>query len=79
MMISMVAYCFRLCRWYWLRDASVSYSTRFSIVSSAGWAGTNFGATSISGVLPRLLSLVVTVHKGENTQRVKKECATIRL
>ena len=75
----MVARCFRLCRWYWLRDASVSGSTYFYGVASAGWAG-NFGAaTGANGVLPRLLSLVVTVHKGENTQRVKKECATIRL
>ena len=79
MMVPMVARCFRLCRWYWLRDASVSNSTNFNNVNNTGWAGNNNNATNNNGVLPRILSLVVTVHKGENTQRVKKECATSRL
>ena len=50
----MVARCFRLCRWYWLRDASVSNSTNFNNVNNTGWAGnTNYAASSY-GVLPRL-------------------------
>lgn len=54
MMISMVAYCFRLCRWYWLRDASVSYSATFYYVHYTGWAGNYTTAASNYGVLPRL-------------------------
>ena len=41
-------------RWYWLRDASVSYSTVFSNVSYTGWAGYNGNAAYSYGVLPRL-------------------------
>ena len=79
MMASMVARCFRLCRWYWLRDASVSYSTYFYGVGYYGYVGYSSYATYNYGVLPRLLSLKVTMYKGENIQRIKKERATIRL
>lgn len=78
MMASMVARCFRLCRWYWLRDASVSNSTNFYNVNNNGNVGNN-NATNNNGVLPRILSLKVTMYKGENIQRIKKERATIRL
>ena len=74
MMVSMVARYFRLCRWYWLRDASVSNSTNFYNVNNNGNAGNNN-----NGVLPRILSLKVTMYKGENIQRIKKERATLRL
>ena len=75
----MVARCFRLCRWYWLRDASVSYSTYFYIVYYTGWAGGGNYASNLYGVLPRLQCLKVTMYKGENIQRILKERATIRL
>ena len=78
MMVPMVARCFRLCRWYWLRDASVSASTNFNNVNNNGNVGNN-NATNNNGVLPRILSLKVTMYKGENIQRIKKERATIRL
>ena len=54
MMASMVARYFRLCRWYWLRDASVSASTNFYNVSNSGGAGYNGTAPNSGGVLPRL-------------------------
>ena len=54
MMASMVARYFRLCRWYWLRDASVSASTYFYYVDYYGNAGYSSGATNSYGVLPRL-------------------------
>ncbi len=79
MMASMVARYFRLCRWYWLRDASVSASTNFYNVNNNGNAGNNNNATNNNGVLPRILSLKVTMYKGENIQRIKKERATLRL
>ena len=79
MMASMVARCFRLCRWYWLRDASVSTSTTFYNVYHYGNVGNYYYATNNNGVLPRILSLKVTMYKGENIQRIKKERATIRL
>ena len=78
MMVLMVARCFRLCRWYLLRDASVSASTNFNNVNNNGNVGNN-NATNNNGVLPRILSLKVTMYKGENIQRIKKERATIRL
>lgn len=79
MMVPMVARCFRLCRWYWLRDASVSNSTNFNNVNNNGNVGNNNNATNNNGVLPRILSLKVTMYKGENIQRIKKERATFRL
>ena len=79
MMVSMVARCFRLCRWYWLRDASVSASTTFNIVNNNGNVGNNNNATNNNGVLPRIQCLKVTMYKGENIQRILKERATIRL
>ena len=78
MMVPMVARCFRLCRWYWLRDASVSASTNFNNVNNNGNVGNN-NSTNNNGVLPRILSLKVTMYKGENIQRIKKERATLRL
>ena len=41
-------------RWYWLRDASVSYSTYFYYVSYGGYVGGTSAATNSNGVLPRL-------------------------
>ena len=79
MMVPMVARCFRLCRRYWLRDASVSASTNFNNVISNGYVGNINIATSYSGVLPRLQCLKVTMYKGENIQRILKERATFRL
>jgi hypothetical protein len=79
MMVPMVARCFRLCRWYWLRDASVSASTGFYYVYTNGGVGYGNGASYASGVLPRIQCLKVTMYKGENIQRILKERATIRL
>lgn len=54
MMVPMVARCFRLCRWYWLRDASVSNSTNFNGVNGNGNVGNLGTAADTNGVLPRL-------------------------
>ena len=54
MMVPMVARCFRLCRWYWLRDATVSASTNFYFVYTTGYAGYSGSAAYYNGVLPRL-------------------------
>ena len=79
MMVPMVARCFRLCRWYWLRDASVSASTYFTSVNFNGLVGYGSYAAANNGVLPRIQCLKVTMYKGENIQRILKERATIRL
>ena len=79
MMVPMVARCFRLCRWYWLRDASVSASTTFYNVNYYGYVGYHYNATNNNGVLPRIQCLKVTMYKGENIQRILKERATFRL
>ena len=46
MMVPMVARCFRLCRWYWLRDASVSASTNFNNVNNNGNSNNNNASNS---------------------------------